>query len=300
MSLDPSRDASTEVHRLEDVKMDNQSRRYSGAFLSALAVGVLGCSLLPFGLGSQDSSSQIGTLEAQLKDARAEATARAEGGAAPAESAELQPLLEEDFEGVSSAFLLGEGASIHDGALFLGPYDECANDVANFDLPVDCMVVCESCGPDLSNYHLKVKFTFEEGLSEREFGVILRLVDQDVDGLLDREDYLLALGFNIFEGSWQVYVHEPDKLEPWRSVAGGQGGFLQPGRMNELEITVTEDGRLMEIRLNQQLLELLTGGESDPGEHSVTPWSDSGSVGFLALGRGVQARFDDFILETPP
>ena len=130
--------------------------------------------------------------------------------------------------------------------------------------------------------------------------MILRLVDQDVDGLLDREDYLLALGFNIFENRWQVYLHEPDKLEPWRLVSSGQAGFLQVGRMNSLEITVTEGGRLMEIRLNERFLDLLTGGDPEPGQRQVTPWFDEGAVGFIGLGRGVQARFDDFSLEASP
>lgn len=283
--------------------MKPQKRRVPGlpmAALSTLAIGVLACSLLPFGLGAQDSGSRIATLEAQLQGARAEATAEAKSASAPDESAEPATLIEEDFEGESSGFLLGEGASLHDGALFLGPYDECANDVANFDLPVDCMVVCETCGRALANYHLKVRFTFEDGLSDREFGVILRLLDQDVDGLLDREDYLLALGFNIFDNSWHVYLHEPDKLDPWSSVSSGQAGFLQAGRMNELEITVTEDGQLMEIRLNQRFLELFTGGEAEPGQRPVSPWFDSGAIGLIGLGRGVQARFDDFVLESSP
>ncbi len=279
--------------------MKIRNPRIPGAVLAALAAGTLACSLLPFGLGAQDSDSRIATLETQLKDARAEATAEAERAAATGESSE-RTILEDDFGGESSAFLLGEGASLHDGALFLGPYDECANDVANFDLPVDCMVVCETCGRSLSNYHLKVRFTFEDGLSDREFGVILRLVDQDTDGLLDREDYLLALGFNIFENSWHVYMHEPDKIDPWSPVAGGQAGFLQVGRMNELEVTVTEDGQLMELRLNQRYVATLTGRKPEPGQHLVTPWFDSGAVGFVGLGRRVQARFDDFVLDASP
>jgi len=160
--------------------------------------------------------------------------------------------------------------------------------------------VCETCGRSLSDYHLRVGFTFEDGLSDREFGVILRLVDQNVDGLLDREDYLLALGFNVFENAWRVYLHEPGLLEPWREVSSGQAGFLQAGRMNELEVTVTQGGQLMEIGLNQRSLDVLTGGEVDPGQRLVSPWFDAGEVGLIALGRGVQARFDDFNLEASP
>jgi hypothetical protein len=266
------------------------------AALAGLASVAIACNLP----GSQDPAARIAELEAQLQNARAEATAETSNATAPAEGAEQAPLVAESFEGETDAFRLGDGASLRDGALFLGPYEECANDLANFDQPVGCMVVCESCARSLSDYHLRVGFTFEDGLSDREFGVILRLVDQNVDGRLDREDYLLALGFNVFENAWRVYLHEPDLLEPWREVSSGQAGFLQAGRMNELEVTVTQGGQLMEIGLNQRSLDVLTGGEVDPGQRLVSPWFDAGEVGLIALGRGVQARFDDFNLEASP
>jgi hypothetical protein len=276
--------------------MRSQNRRFIWP-TAAIAVASLACSLLPFGLGGQDNDSRIATLEAELKDARAEATAEAQADI----TAEPTPqtILYDDFESESDAFSLGENASVHEGALYLGPYEECANDVANFDQPVDCMVVCEACGGRLSDYHLKVNFAFEDGLSDREFGVILRLVDLNANGLLDREDYLLALGFDIFDNLWQVYLHEPDKIDPWDRVASGKAGFLQAGRMNELEVSVTQDGGLVEIRLNQRYLATLTGGKAEPGQHVVSPWFDSGAVGLIGLGRRVQARFDDFVLEAP-
>ncbi|MFQ5921664.1 MAG: hypothetical protein ACE5M4_02375 [Anaerolineales bacterium] len=265
--------------------------------LSAVSLGAMTCSL-PLGLGGQDPDARIATLEAELQGARSEATAQA--GTAPAERAAETTDLEEDFEGESTIFQLGEGEVLQDGALLLGPYQECANDVANFDEPVGCMVVCQDCGRDLTDYRLRVNFTFEDGLSDREFGVILRLVDEDVDGLLDREDYLLALGFNVFDNRWRIYLHEPDRLEPWRRVSKGKAGFLQPGRMNELEVTVTEGGQMMLIMLNERVLDRLTGGEPEPGQRPVAPWMDSGAVGLIGLGRGVQARFDNFVITSPP
>jgi hypothetical protein len=270
------------------------------AALSVLALGAITCNALPIGLGRQEPEARIATLESELREARRDATAEAEGGPAPAEDEREAGTVQEDFEGEATAFQLGEGAALDEGALLLGPFEECANDVANFDAPIGCIVVCETCGRTLSSYHMRVGFSFEDGLSDREFGVILRLADEDGDSLLDREDYLLALGFNIFENRWRVYLHEPDKLEPWRRVSSGQAGFLLPGRTNVLDVTVTDDGRRMEIRLNDRQLDLLTGGEAEPNERSVAPWIDAGAVGLIGLGRGVQARFDDFILEPSP
>jgi hypothetical protein len=270
--------------------------------MSAVSLSAITCSL-PAILGGQEPDARIATLEVELEGARSEATAQAATApaeAAPDESADEIVNLDEDFEGESTTFQLSEDEVLQDGALFLGPYEECANDLANFDEPVGCMVVCQDCGNDLSDYRLRVNFTFEDGLSDREFGVILRLVDEDLDGMLDREDYLLALGFNIFENRWRIYLHEPDRLEPWRKVASGAAGYLLPGRMNELEVTVTEDGQLMLIMLNERFLDRFTGGEAEPGQRPVTPWVDSGAVGLIGLGRGVQARFDNFVITSPP
>ena len=274
-----------------------KGRTWVLAALSVLALSAITCNALPFGLGGQEPEARIATLEAELREARGDATAQAAAGTAPVEGEVEGAVVQEDFEGETTAFELGEGASLSDGALRLGPFEECAKDVANFDLPVGCIVVCETCGRTLSTYHMRVSFTFEDGLSDREFGAILRLADADGDSLLDREDFLLALGFNIFENRWRVYMHEPDELEPWRTISSNQAGFLLPGRMNVLDVTATDGGQRMEIRLNDRLLVLLTGGEAEPNERSVAPWIDEGAVGFIGLGRGVQARFDDFILE---
>jgi len=277
----------------------NQLKMWGATAVALLTVslGAASCNL-PFGAGEEEPDTRIATLEAELQGARSEATAQA--GNVPDELAAETTDLDEDFEGESSIFQLGENEVLQDGALILGPYQECANDVANFDEPVGCMVVCQECGSDLTDYRLRVNFTIEDGLSDREFGVILRLVDEDLDGMLDREDYLLALGFNIFENRWRIYLHEPDRLEPWSRVASGAAGFLLPGRMNELEVTVTEDGQLMLITLNERFLDRLTGDKAEPGERSVTPWIDSGAVGLIGLGRGVQARFDNFMITSLP
>lgn len=283
--------------------MENHLRfRRPGAAIITLAILAMTCSPLPFGLGGsgQDAESRVATLEAELQEARETASAEA---ASEAEEPLLPSggggsLVEEDFEADTGTFLLDSGASIEDGALLIGPYESCANDVANFDEPVGCITVCEACGRTLSEYKLEVEFTFEDGLSDREFGVALRFVDEDGDSMLDRPDFLLALGFNIFENRWRIYLHEPEKIEPWRVIASDQAGFLRPGRMNQLEVLATESGSLMEIRLNDRFLARLTGDPPEPGQRLVEPWQDAGALGIIGLGRGVKARFDNFTL-TP-
>jgi hypothetical protein len=209
-------------------------------------------------------------------------------------------VIQDAFDQDLGTFPLGEGMQISDGAYLLGPFEECANDVGNFDNPVDCNVVCQTCGTDLVNFRLNLQFTFEDGLSDRSYGVILRFVDENGDSMLDSEDYLLALGFDTFNNRFTVYIHIPNKIEPWEVVKAGQAGLLRAGRLNHLEITASNDGRLMEITLNEAKIVILTADHPKPGEVLVRDWADSGAVGFVILGRRVQARYDNFSLEAMP
>jgi len=276
--------------------MDSSKRL---APIAALLLATMACASLPFGLGQAglDADDRVATLEAELQAARATAAVAPTGEVDTAGDVTPAERVEQDFEDGADAFELGNSASVEEGVLLLGPYDSCANDVANFDQPVNCLVVCQACGRELAEFRMTVDFTFEDGLSDREFGVILRWVDDNLDGMIDRPDFLLALGFNIFENRWRLYLHEPGQIDPWHEVGRGEAGFLLAGRMNELEVVATEGGGYMEIRLNSNLLIQLTGSEREPGEHLVQPWANSGAVGLLGLGRGVQARFDNFVVE---
>lgn len=292
--------------------LTSSDRNRAKLILVWLALAALACSPLGFfgGDSGQQAADRAATLEVELANASGTATAAAlaepaDQGEEPAadqtadgQGPALSQQVELDFSADNGAFALGQAARVEDGALLLGPYESCANDVANFDAPVDCLVVCRACGQQLGQYRMAFDFTFEDGLTDREFGAILRFVDVNGDGLIDRPDYLLALAFNIYDNRWRLYLHEPDKIEPWRQLAEGQAGFLRAGRLNHVEIQTIEDGRQMEVFLNDGRILLLTGDEPYPGERLVDPWVESGAVGFLGLGRGVTARFDNFVLEA--
>lgn len=269
-----------------------------GLALAALALLAITCSPLPGGLfpGQGDAAGRVETLEAELQQARGTATSEAVEEADEKSEARQTRHIEANFDENSGPFDLGPQVSVEDGGLLIGPYELCANDVGNFDEPVDCITVCQECGADLSEYELNIEFTFENGLTDREFGVVLRFVDENQDGMIDRPDYLLALGFNTFENRWRLYLHEPDRIEPWRVIASNQAGFLRPGRMNQLHVLASEGGQLFEVLLNERFLTRITGDPPEPGERLVQPWASSGSLGLIGLGRGVQARFDNFVL----
>lgn len=274
-------------------------RRHILSILSIILLAALACSSLPF-LGDEAGAAadRIATLEAELAQARGTATVEASAGAGSDNEPTFTAAVEQDFTSATGAFALGEGAQVEDGALLLGPYEQCANDVANFDNPVNCLVVCTECGAQVAEYRMTVEFSFEDGLADREFGVILRLADEDGDHLIDRGDYLLALGFNHYDNRWSLYLHEPDQIEPWREITSGQAGFLRAGRLNQVEVQALENGQAMQVFLNGGRILNLVAADREPGERLVEPWADSGAVGFLGLGRGMTARFDNFNFKT--
>ncbi|MGA9533916.1 MAG: hypothetical protein WBR18_14445 [Anaerolineales bacterium] len=270
------------------------TRREAGALLALLAGAALSCST--FGSlisGTPEPAAQVATLESQLSSVGGTVTAVAAG-----DDDKAGVVVTDDFENGTDAFETGPTVSVTDGSLLIGPYESCANDVANFDAPVDCLSICTRCGSPLKDYELTTTLAFSEGLSEREFGVILRFVDENANGLIDRPDYLLAIGFNSYANQWTLYLHKPDQLSPWTKLRSGRAGFLTMGRLNHLTAVASENGRHMEVFLNDSRLVILTGDHPDPGERLIEPWADDGEVGLLILGRGVQARFDDFTLTT--
>jgi hypothetical protein len=208
--------------------------------------------------------------------------------------------VEDGFDSDIGTFALAEGVQVQDGALILGPFDQCAEDVAAFDSPIDCNAVCLTCGASLTNYHMQADISFAEGLSDKQWGVILRFVDEDGDGLLDREDYLLVIGFDVYDNAWSIFYHIPDALAPWFHVKSGKAGLRGQNLPNRFEATASDGGRMIEVRLNDKRLVLLTADAPQPGETLIKDWAESGAVGFVALGRRVQARYDNFVLEPMP
>ncbi len=209
-------------------------------------------------------------------------------------------VIEEGFDQSTDAFPVGEGRMIDGGAYFLGPFEHCATDEAAFDIPVGCSAVCLTCGQDLTNYYLEVDFQFVEGLSEGGYGIMLRFVDVDSDGLLDRKHYLLAMGFNTFDNTWHVYVHRQDRVQAWYLVRDGPAGLRPVGHSNRLRVTTTRQGRHMDVNLNDFRIVILTADPPQPGETLVEDWADSGAVGFLALSRRVRAQYDNLFLQPLP
>jgi hypothetical protein len=278
--------------------------------LSSMMCLSLGGSSSPETNATEDVSATVQALQQEL--ANAQATAGAAGIApaptsVPAEQAQPTEAMaapgekvEDGFDADLGTFALSDAVQIQNGALLLGPFDQCAEDVAAFDRPIDCNAVCQTCGANLTDYHMQADVSFADGLSDKQWGVILRFVDENGNGLLDREDYLLVIGFDVYDNAWSIYYHIPDALAPWYHVKSGKAGLRGQNLPNRFEATASKNGRMIEIRLNDKRLVLLTADAPQPGETLIKDWAESGAVGFVDLGRRVQSRFDNFLLEPMP
>ncbi len=210
------------------------------------------------------------------------------------------PTISENFSGARSIFSSIEGSEVRDGSLFLGPFDHCAADEAFFDEPIGCSVVCLTCGTELANFELDLELTFVQGISDADYGIILRVIDEDQDGLFDREDYMLAIGFNTFHNRWSVYLHKADRVYPWSVVRTGQAGLRPANRLNRLQVLASNNGRLIDVFLNDFRIVKLTADPPNPGEVFIDSWVERGAVGLLVLNDRVMARYDNFLLRPFP
>ena len=241
--------------------------------LAIIALSTTMCSRSSTSGGSEagpDVAATLAAMQVELDNAKATAAAAgislppaatAAGQALPTEQAGAPApgqSVEDRFDSDIGTFALGENVQIQNGALLMGPFQQCAEDVASFDAPVNCIAVCQTCGTDLVNYHMELDISFADGLSDKGFGVLLRFDDQNGDQMLDREDYYLDLAFNAFENEWSIFVHIPDEVNPWFRVKSGPAGLRARNAPNKLEVTASNSGRIIDIFLNDSRLAKLT------------------------------------------
>ena len=294
--------------------------RCSRLCIPLLLLVVIALSATACTLGSSSDESESGpdvaatlaAMQVELDNAKATAEAASAAALPTAASADqvapteeiVAPvpgqMVEDRFDSDIGTFILTEGVQIQNGALLLGPFEQCAEDVAAFDAPVNCTAVCQICGSSLMNYRMELDISFADGLSDKGFGVVLRFVDHNGDMMLDREDYYLVLMFNTFENEWSIFVHVPDEVAPWYWVKSGSAGMRAQNAPNKLEVTASNGGRIIDIFLNDKRLVKLTADAPQPGETLIENWANSGAVGFAATGRRVTARYDNFVLEPLP
>lgn len=275
--------------------------------------GILTCARAPRPISPEDTTSGenywLGATEtAAVEQATASAVAFAGTATESAQqTAAIGPTatptidlgndIEEEFTTDTGVFSLTGNYLLENDMLFLGPEDSCALDRPDYVQPAGCLALCQACYAPSGNFSMGVDLMFASGVSEREFGIVLRFVDENEDGLLGDEDYLLVIGINIFTNEIKIYLHEPGNSLPMELIEGKEGGFYPVGTSNRLDVISDDGGRQMDVLINDSRVFRLRGFSSEPGETFIEPWVENGEVGLILLQRGVQVQYDNFIFE---
>jgi S1-C subfamily serine protease len=189
----------------------------------------------------------------------------------------------DDFSADKNNWEIFDGAQIQDGIFYLGQFADCA-DVGS-DQPFGCFTQCLTCG--LANtYDMQVDSAYVSGVTERTFGMVLRFVDNNGNGLVDSDDYYLDFELSIYDKYFVIWEHRTDGK--WYVIDQKTDGSILPGRKaNNLRAVASNGGADVDIYLNGNWVDGVTG----------IPYKE-GTVGLVVGGRAMQAAFDNFSFQV--
>jgi S1-C subfamily serine protease len=177
-----------------------------------------------------------------------------------------------------------DGAEIFNGIFYIGEFADCA-DVGS-DEPFACFSQCLTCGL-ASEYDMQVDAAYSDGVTDRTFGMVLRFVDYDGDGVVDRDDYYLDFELSIWDKYFIVWEHNTDGK--WYVITDEFMDAIRPGRkVNTMRAIASNGGSDVDIYINDEWVSGVTN----------IPYTE-GTVGLVVGGRAVQAAFDNFYFTLP-
>lgn len=190
----------------------------------------------------------------------------------------------DDFSTDYGGWEVFDGATIADGLFFLGQFNDCA-DVGS-DKPFGCLARCLVCGY-VSEYDMQVDAAYVNGVTDRTFGMILRFVDVDDDGLVDSEDYYIDFELSIYDQYFVVWEYLPGS--GWSRIVRSFEGSIRGGtKVNTMRAVSYNGGTDIDIYINGNLVNGVTG----------VPYTE-GYVGFVVGGRALQVAYDNFDITIP-
>ena len=190
----------------------------------------------------------------------------------------------DDFSSDYGGWEVFDGAGISNGLYYLGEFADCS-DVGS-DNPFGCFTQCLACG-SLSAYDMQVDAQYVSGVTDRTFGLVLRFVDFDNNGLVDPGDYYLDFELSIYNQYFVVWEHMPNG--GWTRVFDTFDSNIRGGgKVNTLRAVTTNSGADVDFYIN--------GGYAN-GVVGV-PYTE-GTVGLVVGGRALQVAFDNFNITLP-
>ncbi len=190
----------------------------------------------------------------------------------------------DDFSSDYGGWEVFDGAAIADGVFYLGEFADCA-DVGS-DNPFGCFTQCLVCGT-LSVYDMQVDAQYVSGVTDRTFGMVLRFVDFDNNGLVDPGDYYLDFELSIYDQYFVSWEHMPNG--GWTRVFDAFDSNIRGGgKVNTLRAVAQNGGADIDFYINGGYANGVTG----------VPYTE-GTVGLLVGGRALQVAFDNFDITVP-
>ena len=189
----------------------------------------------------------------------------------PTATLSLHPIqLYDDFSSYGVTWLNCEVCEYKNDAFYICPYPVSGAFKSH-------PVVCQECGK-VTYYRMSVVATFQDGQSDRGYGLLLRWAD----------DYITTLEIL----PWQiVYIYKLDfNSNTWEILDGRWSGAIKAGTSpNKLEVYVTESqqGRTdISVSINGKVVFIVWGQPKDQTE-----------VGLVVTGHALEVSFDDFEFE---
>ncbi len=199
-------------------------------------------------------------------------------------------------------FNLFDGIRIENDALFMGPFEKCALDVGRAS--AGCLAVCTACG-FATDFSMTYESSFVDGRPWKLFGVALRFLDEDEDGIIDPEDYFLGWAYSVAvrsefpEARWTMYEHLPNATNnPWVFLDSEISNLPPTPRLPSLiRIESSENGKYIEIYMNDVRMIRFTNETPKPGEKLVRNMPQSGFVGFWVVEKEITVKYENFRFE---
>jgi hypothetical protein len=189
----------------------------------------------------------------------------------PTATLSLHPIqLYDDFSSYQVNWLNCEVCEYKNDALYIGPYPVSGAYQAHF-------AICQECGL-VTYYRISVVATFEEGVSTRGYGLLLRYT----------EDYVITVEITPWQtvDVWKYDLSSQTyECLDWK----GSGAVKAGAQSNRIEVYVSESGQGrtdISVSINYKNILIIWGQPKDQSP-----------VGLTVFGHAQEVSFDDFVFE---
>jgi hypothetical protein len=221
---------------------------------------------------SQTEAAAVPPTPAPTEPPAATATPAATNTPEPTATPAGPVVISEDFSSDTGRFKCDK-CEIRDGVLAMGPYPATDSFEAYY-------AICNDC-PAVANYKMSVDATFNDGASDRGFGLLLR----ENDGSFIDVEILTWQYFGVWHFDASLGKNSGSAWDKSYTPGGWVQGGLKAGRQtNHIEVTLT-GGTSLRVVMNGR------------GGRTVELPNGTGKVGLIVGMHSLGVIFDNFTFE---